>query len=85
VVEFIPFMLIILGWHPDRPGEISLERPEILFASIEMCQATGEKMAADRTKSLSEKSGALYEFRCLPIPSSHELEDSFEQLKTRTP
>ncbi|GMN01298.1 hypothetical protein [Erythrobacter sp. MTPC3] len=78
MVEFIPVMLFILGWHPDRPGELDLQRPEILFASVEECMAEGSKMAAAMTAAASDKSGAQYQARCMPVPSSQEFENAWQ-------
>ena len=83
MVELIPVMLFILGWHPDKPGEIDLQRPEILYASVEECERWGAKMGARMTLAASDKSGATYEHRCMPIPSQTEFEDLFDNLEKR--
>lgn len=78
MIELIPVMLFILGWHPDRPGEIELQRPELLFASVEECEATGADLAArmmsDLSGDASGKSGMRYEARCMPLPSEDEFD-----------
>ena len=81
MVEFIPIMLFILGWHPDKPGEVSFERPEVLFVSPAACEEAGAAMAKRMTEAASEKSGATYEHRCMPIPSNDEFEAVFKQLR----
>ena len=80
MVEVIPIMLLIIGWLPDAPGEIGLERPELVFESVEACEAIGAKMAARMTEAARDKSGALYEHRCLPVPNADEYEKLFEQM-----
>lgn len=78
-MEFItPFMLFILGWHPDRPGEIDLQRPEVLFTSQEECEKAGRTMAERMTAAASTQSGARYEFRCLQTPDPKEFHEAFE-------
>lgn len=79
MIEVIPVMLFILGWHPDRPGEIDLQRPEIVFLSTEQCEAAGAQMAARMTEAARDKSGARYEHRCMDIPSLAEFEAAFDQ------
>lgn len=79
MIKFIPVMLFILGWHPDRPGEIDFQRPEVLFVSVEECLTEGTKMAASMTAAASDKSGARYEARCMPVPSADEYENAWQQ------
>ncbi|MEM8726234.1 MAG: hypothetical protein AAGE86_12000 [Pseudomonadota bacterium] len=77
-MEFItPFMLFILGWHPDRPGELDLQRPEVIFTSEEDCLAAGKKMAERMSSIAATQSGARYEFRCMPIPDAKEFSEAF--------
>jgi hypothetical protein len=83
MIEVVPFMLFILGWHPDRPGEIDLERPEIVYLSKEECEAQGARIAAAMTKSASDKSGANYTHRCVEMPSREEFDKAFKALKER--
>ncbi len=81
MIEITPVMLFILGWHPDRPGDISLERPAMLFETIEQCEDAGAKMAGLMTESAQDKSGAHYEHRCITVPARGEFDGMFEQLK----
>lgn len=74
MIEIIPVMLFILGWHPDKPGEIDLQRPEIVFTSVEDCELAGTKMAAKMNAAAQGQSGARYEFRCMTIPGHEEFE-----------
>ncbi|MEM7664307.1 MAG: hypothetical protein AAF250_00490 [Pseudomonadota bacterium] len=79
MVEFIPFMLFILGWHPDRPGEIDLQRTEILFASEKECAETGSAMAERMTEVAASQSGARYQFQCMAIPAREEFDTLYER------
>lgn len=83
MIEVIPIMLFILGWHPDRPGEIDLQRPEIIFTSVEECETAGQKMAAQMTAAAADKSGARYEARCMAIPASSEFEEAYKPMSER--
>ncbi|MHA7818515.1 MAG: hypothetical protein ACX930_02585 [Erythrobacter sp.] len=83
MIEIIPVMLFILGWHPDRPGEIDLQRPQIVFVSMDECEAHGAAMAKRMTEAASDQSGARFEHRCMEIPSSEEFDAAFKQLQNR--
>jgi len=85
VIEWVPVMLFILGWHPDRPGELDLQRPEILFETAGACEEVGARMAEDMTKAARDKSGARYEHRCLPIPGRDEFDEAFKRLEKEQP
>lgn len=76
---FAPVMLFILGWHPDRAGEPDIQRPEILFASVETCEEAGAEMAERMTVAASDKSGARYEHRCILAPSPAEYEAAWRE------
>lgn len=78
MIEIIPVMLFILGWHPDRPGEIDLQRPEVVFTSVEDCEQVGTKMAATMNAAAQGQSGARYEFRCMTIPSLEDFEAALQ-------
>lgn len=83
-MEFVtPFMLFILGWHPERPGELDLQRPEVLFLSIEECETAGEQMALRMTEAARENSGARFEHRCMKFPATEEFDEAFEPLKNQ--
>ena len=76
-----PFMLFILGWHPEQPGELDLQRPQIVFLSAEECELAGAKMASRMTDAASDKSGARYEHRCIALPTEEEFDDAFKRLE----
>lgn len=48
MIEFVPIMLFILGWHPDRPGDISFERSTVLFTSVAECEEAFEQIKKRR-------------------------------------
>ena len=81
MVEIIPFIVIMLGWLPDSPGEFSVERPEIVFESQEACEVAGAKMAARMTQMAETQSGAQYEHRCFAVPSKEEFEAMLKQME----
>ena len=85
MIEWVPVMLFILGWHPDRPGDIDLQRPAVLFVTLEACEEAGARMAKQMTKAAHDKSGAQYEHRCLSIPGRDEFDEAFKRLEKERP
>lgn len=79
MIEFVPIMLFILGWHPDRIGEIDLQRPQILFATMEECEQAGATMSARMSQAAQDKSGAVYIHRCMPTPAASEFDAAWAQ------
>lgn len=77
MIEIIPYMLIILGFHPDHPDEVGIERPQFLFVSKQECDEAGVRMTDRMNEAAADKSGARYEFRCLETPAPTEYEDAF--------
>ena len=77
----IPIMLFILGTHGDHPGEVDLSRPEVLFATVEECEAAGTTMAERMTEAAQDKSGATYTHRCVAMPSPEEADAMFAALR----
>ncbi len=78
MIEIVPVMLFILGWHPDEPGEIDFQRVEVIFTSPEKCEAEGAKIASRMTLAASDKSGATYQHRCMDIPAVEEFEAAYD-------
>jgi len=81
MIEIVPVMLFILGSHPDRPGKLDLQRPEVVFTSMDDCEEAGAKIAERMVQAASDKSGANYEHRCMAVPSAEEFEAAFKQLE----
>lgn len=82
MIEIVPVMLFILGWHPDRPGDIDLQRVEVIFKSSQECETTGAKIAARMTLAASGQSGATYEHRCMTIPAASEFDAAFNDKRS---
>jgi len=81
VVEFIPFLLILLGWNPSSPGEtMMIERS--LYVDEAQCLAAGDRQMAAGPSLQGLPADAQYRFFCVAAPSGDEAEALFEQLKT---
>jgi hypothetical protein len=83
MIEFIPYMLIILWWHPDEPGAFELERWDGLFATEAECRAAGADREAGVEMYSLEHYGAKVKHFCLPAPSGDEVEQAFEAVSER--
>lgn len=83
MIEFVPYMLIILWWHPEHPGTFDLERKQQLFATEEACRVVGENYEAGVDMYSLEHDGAKVKYYCLPVPSGDEVERAFEELTQR--
>ncbi|MEL6530728.1 MAG: hypothetical protein AAFQ27_12265 [Pseudomonadota bacterium] len=77
MIEVFPVMLFILGWHPDKPAQTDLQRPEIIFLSMEECERDGAQMAQRMTEAAANASGMVYQHRCFDLPAEKEFEDAF--------
>lgn len=74
MVEIVPYMLVILGWLPAQPGEIDLQRPQILFADRVECEKAGSQIARLMTQAAASRSGAIYQHRCIEVPGPDEFQ-----------
>lgn len=88
MVEFLPFLLILLGWNPASPGEtMVLER--VLQADGDECVAEGEAWLRGEARAGGDSSGRLaglpdgadYRYFCIPMPSVEDYDRAFEKLR----
>ena len=77
--ELIPFMLIILGWLPEQPQDIDVQRIEVVYLTQQDCERDGAAIAARMRLAAVDKSGAQYSHRCLKAPAPEELDEAFER------
>jgi len=80
VVEFLPFLLILIGWQPSAPGE-SMTITHSLHASEEACRERGEALLVDGPGVAGLPEAAHYRYFCIPAPTAEEYDEAFEQLK----
>lgn len=76
LIEFIPVMLFILGWSPDAPGDVEIQRRAMLFASIEECEAEGAKVVAQMA---AQDMQMQYKASCIEIPARDEFDELFKR------
>lgn len=75
MIEIIPFMLFLIEWHPDRPGEFDLQRQPMVFRALDECEIRGNELALER--NITSVDGKQYQFACAEIPKSEEIRDAF--------
>lgn len=72
LIEFIPVMLFILGWNPENPDAITMQREPVLFASIADCEAASAKVLE---RMRAEDAALQYTARCVEIPERSEFDE----------
>jgi hypothetical protein len=72
MIEFIPWMLILVLWRPDEPGVFDIQRESHLFVSEEACRSAGENRVAGVDMDHREHSGAKVSYTCMTVPDSAE-------------
>ncbi len=79
LIEFVPVMLFILGWSPDDPSQIDLQRHPVLFASIEACERASAGILADYTEVTPDGvTPRQFVARCVKFPEEAEVDALFE-------
>lgn len=78
MIEIVPIMLFLLGWHPDHAGAPELQRVPVVYGSLEACEEAGAKMAADMTQAASESTGMRYSHHCQTLPPDQEFRELFD-------
>jgi len=63
MVELIPYLLIVIGWAPDRPDETMALRHS-LHASAAQCDAAGKAFVAEKASPATH-----YRHFCISAPT----------------
>lgn len=71
--EFVPYLLILISWHPDHPGKYSIERAPTAFATLDQCQADGNEFVAQRKIYRAEFGGMHFSFKCIQSATYEEV------------
>ena len=78
--EFVPYLLIIIGWHPDHPGEFSFHRAPIAYADTDACEADGREYVAQRDIYRTEFGGMQFAYKCIRSASGDEYQQALRDL-----
>ncbi|HWK42698.1 MAG TPA: hypothetical protein VNR60_12310 [Croceibacterium sp.] len=79
MVEFLPFLLIVIGWDVPSPDE-SMALRHSLHSTQEECEAEGAAFLEDR-RDFMARTTARYRYFCIPAPTPEEYDSAFERLK----
>jgi hypothetical protein len=80
VVEFIPYILIVIGWHPDHPGKFELYRRLVVHSQAE-CDLIGDDTVESHKQYEDLGGGVKYTYFCIPAPSSEEQDAAWKALQ----
>lgn len=78
--EFIPYLLIVIGWHPDHPGEFTFHRAPMAYATLEECEADGSEYVAQRDIYRTEFGGMRFVYKCIRSVSGDEYDQALKDL-----
>jgi hypothetical protein len=77
MIELVPWMLILVWWHPDEPGKFDIRREPHLFASEAECRAQGANRVSGTAMYHLEHGGAKVTYHCTKVPDSAEYDALF--------
>ena len=76
MVEWIPWLLIIIGWHPDTPEDQRVVRVQWV-ADQEECDLLGDEFVESRKIYREELGPHQYRYFCSPAPDRESLDDAW--------
>ena len=77
--EFVPYILVLVAWHPSQPGQMEIERAELAYPSVEACEADGRETAAHRELYVDERGGTKVKFQCIRSASGNETDIAWQE------
>jgi hypothetical protein len=83
VEEFIPYLLVVIGWHPDHPGEYTFHRAPTAYATLSACGADGSEYVAQRDIYRTEFGGMRFAYKCIRSASGDESDAAWQALQEK--
>ena len=77
--EFVPYILVLVAWYPNQPGQMEIERAELAYPSVEACEADGRQIAAHRELYVDERGGTKVTFQCIRSASGNETDIAWQE------
>ena len=77
--EFVPYILVLVAWYPNQPGQFEIERAELAYPSVEACEADGREIAAHRELYVDERGGTKVTFQCIRSASGNETDIAWQE------
>lgn len=76
---FVPYMLLLVWWHPDHPGQSEVERSQGLFATASECAEMGKDRVERVAMYHLEHNGMKVAYQCLQVPHPDEHDAAWQQ------
>jgi hypothetical protein len=76
--EVIPYLLILIAWYPDHPGQFDIERSPQVFLSLEECKMYGEDIVARHEIYKEFFNGEERTYICVKAPTKKQLDADWE-------
>jgi hypothetical protein len=77
--EVSSYLLILIIWHPDHPGEFDLKPFPQIFTSLEECHVYGRDSVAKYEIYKESFHGEQRSYRCIVAPSKDETQEALEE------
>lgn len=77
--EWIPYLLVIVGWPPEKPDLQQIVRVDIVADQAE-CDLLGDEFVATRYEYREELGDAGYRYFCAPLPDREQFDEAFERM-----
>ena len=74
MIEFVPYLLILIGWQPSDVGG-SMSVAQSLQPNELACERAG-------ARALAENESASQRYFCLLAPTSQDIEDLWQEQKS---
>jgi hypothetical protein len=81
VIDIIPWMLVLVWWHPDEPGRFAIRREPHLFADEATCRLYGNEWVAGVRMYAMEYGYVKVDYACMPVPSAEEFDNLYAELE----
>lgn len=80
MIEFLPYLLILVGWDGAAPAE-SMAIAHSLHPTEEACVDKGREVVANKPAITDPAGKEHYRYFCIPAPTASEYEAVFELVK----
>jgi hypothetical protein len=76
MVEFIPYILVLISWNLDDP-EASMQVAHRLVGAHEICESEGKEYVAQRRIYREEFGKMRFSYSCIKAPTEKDLDSLF--------
>lgn len=80
MMELIPWMLVMVWFHPIDSDPIQIERVPMLYFDEAECRAAGARRIAEVDAQTAEHNGVKPAYSCFQVPEPQEYDRVFSQL-----